>query len=86
MESVFPSPATAVMVTVESVYVGWSEVEVAGDDVSFLGLKHKLKTLVFAIEERNILLVGRTVLYLDVVTYITLDYCLLDSTTLGVEG
>ena len=66
--------------------VGWSEVEVAGDDVCFLCLEHELEALVVAVEESNVLLVGRTVFHLEVVTHVSLDDCLLDSTTLGVES
>ncbi len=67
-------------------YVGWSEVEVAGDDVRLLRLKHELQALVCAVEERHVILVGGAILHLQVVPHITLDDCLLDSTTLGVEG
>ena len=66
--------------------VGWSEVEVAGDDVCFLCLEHELEALVFAVEERNVLLVGRTIFHLEVVTHIPLDYSFLYSATLGVES
>ncbi len=66
-------------------HVGWSEVEIAGDDVGLLSLEHKLKALVVAVEEGNVLWIGRTVLHLEVVSHIALDDSLLYSTTLGVE-
>ena len=67
-------------------HVGWCEIEIAGDDVGLLCLEHKLEALVVAVEECNVLLVGRTIFHLEVVTHVSLDDCLLDSTTLGVES
>ena len=66
-------------------HVGWCEIEIAGDDVGLLCLEHELEALVVAVEECNVLLVGRTIFHLEVVTHVSLDDCLLDTDCVSDE-
>ena len=66
-------------------HVGWSEVEIAGDDVGLLSLEHELEALVVTVEEGYVLGISRTIFHLQVVSHIALDDSLLYSSTLGVE-